>query len=1204
MDSNISVDDDYTDEGSFSGYSSDDSSSVPSSSEPETDSEDEFTSSDEEELIIGSQRPQKTAGRSSAGTTPVRSESPQGEPVEDQDAFFARKLMKLESPEEVKRSYPPRFSTTSVTPLHMPESEILNEFVALDIHADDLLHADTDLEVEATFLEFELEDFSIYQSPKKWSGPKTRWGLEGRFDFLHTVSNTKSNTKWLVDGRLKHETSTRAFLRGEIIDVNIGGLEDAGEHPTAGPIWIRTVEGKRKDYWYRLSTPSSAYRSYWVDFIWLAVFVNCFIDFLQAHLSRDSSVCLADFKSDFWRWVRGRKVTKMDDWHDHCGHRTDFRQHVLTHAVFLHRQTSSFLKSEHNPMLFHRIWEEIGAGASCDQQTLSKEEKTVVTTNVASLFLQTFPHWQSEHELLEVVENSSEVEAYAEQRRREWLFPNKFQYDQTNHFAGESEHKVSKVARLLEEAADRNCPVQIKHTGDLLRKVVVVRIPPETRGETEFRYAWVRAVSRSTFSMVWLVLPSDTLCGGAKERTFYPIGNELFFSNECNCEEVSFRNILAIFKVSTFTDHAEDDSDFFIHSQYQGQERAHVSACESELPCRCQRIRKSNKKSAPRTQTPARERHAPKMKVCALCSGCGFLDHAFCASGFAETVLAVEHNETAVRSHQANNQSSRCTYLIDSVNSVLKSYMIGTKPLPKDIVCVIAGCPCQGWSPLNTHKGAHDKGSQKNCSILANILSWIEVFLPAYVLIENVPGMALSRPSACAQAVRHLVALGYQVRTSIKVDGEVGGVSTRKRLFIVASASGAVLPNPIPQSNGPEEDGLRGLRTAGQAIADLNPIGNHLNLNHKDPDHTPMLQLKINWEKNVSFRSLAQKISTSLSNAYYAGHLPPIERMFFESLNETQQAEKSRCLKRIDPNKPFRTIATQIQILDAWFGGDALHPSQDRVLSVREICRAMGVPDRFLLAGTTRQKHQQVGNGVPWALGGGWGREFRKAWRETFMKRAELGAQTINDLSTDSGRAVTEAASNNSLVSASQRSRLEMSLTTTKSVAAQRTRRRTVLSDDSDPDFPAKMSPETTKIVTTRFSRVSVKEETTVTVRSAAAAAVSKLNTPPQPREVIDLTCDSEEGESTSNVQASGRRSLVEILGIRPSIEEEAPSATRCDIPPVAKQQDEHLHKKRKAPQRPSTDSEDEVQFLTVRTAEKPLMKKVRRSQRLRSSPS
>ncbi|EXJ60353.1 hypothetical protein A1O7_04505 [Cladophialophora yegresii CBS 114405] len=1024
------------------------------------------------------------------------------------------------------------------------------------------------------FYEFDMEDFCVYQSAKMSSGAKERDGLEGRYESLHIVMSCRDDTDWFIDGTLNSAENRRSFIRGAIVDVNIGAMEDTTQHSAAEFIWVMTMEGRKKHYWYRLRTPSKAYERYWSSYLWLANFTKYFVDFLHINLATGVSVCLRTFESSFWTWVKEVHGARVLGWHAQCGERKDFRQYVLYYAQFLRERVRHLQKKGDgdNLRLSHKVWDEIAAGEfSYNRETISSSEETVVTRHVASSFLKAFPYWQEKHQLLNVVDKCAEVEAYTDNKRRKWKFPNKLGFSQRDNFKGTGRHKISKATWLLEEAAIENRLLRVHELGQLLRAVVIIRDPLTNWDEYNFRYAWVRAVSKSTLSVVWLVLPADTLCGNSEDGTFYPIGNELFFSDECNCKSISMRNVIKIINASAFKDHAQQGSQLFIHSLYRQSEGIHVKAVESELPCHCQKSRgmttiRTTQKLA--RQHPADPSTLHKMKVCALCSGAGLLDHAFCNTGLAETVLAVEHNEMAARSHMANNGSDQCEYLIDSVNQALQSFMTGKKPLPPHIDCIIAGCPCQGFSVLNYFKGASNYESQKNCSILANILSWIEVFMPPYVLIENVVNMGRIRPNACAQAICHLVALGYQVRKSIRVDCEVGGVSTRERLFIIAAAPGAVLPNEIPIAHRLQDRDRRGNehkpRSAWSAIYDLKPVDNDTVLNHEDPDHIPLKRLKIDWDKTVSLRNLVPKIDTSLSEAYYTKKLSATENKFFRALNPTQRKRSSKVLMRIKEDEPFRTIATTINPMDARFGGVVLHPSQHRLISLRETCRAMGVPDGFLLAGTIVQKHKQLGNGVPGALAYGWGLEFGKAWIETLQRdssggepEAEADEPLVSSVEVApdtrcseniSTRTSTTSTTEDAAAGGTTRLTVKMTHRAVKTIARTRRARR-IIEDSEDEEEEQGGSQHMSKmVITSRSSLITTTEESRLLMGQDMPTLTSRQSPPLKSAEPIVISSDEEEecrsavhNRKTSSLPRKQRiASLAKLSLAEKSLEQEA----------------------------------------------------------------
>eukprot|EP00798_Chlamydomonas_sp_ICE-L_P026223 gene26223-11957_t len=79
---------------------------------------------------------------------------------------------------------------------------------------------------------------------------------------------------------------------------------------------------------------------------------------------------------------------------------------------------------------------------------------------------------------------------------------------------------------------------------------------------------------------------------------------------------------------------------------------------------------------------------------------------------------------------------------------------------------------------------------------------------------------------------------------------------------------------------------------------------------------------------------------------------------------------------RLDLNGHFPTSTTDPQPMGKV--GQVFHPTQDRIVSVRECARAQGFPDHFVFSGNVSNRHRQVGNAVPPPLAAALGRQLRK----------------------------------------------------------------------------------------------------------------------------------------------------------------------------------------------------------------------------------
>ncbi|EXJ73759.1 uncharacterized protein A1O5_03521 [Cladophialophora psammophila CBS 110553] len=890
--------------------------------------------------------------------------------LERQFRDLASALEHLESPQELRRSYAPQCSNKYSHTVKSTEAQILDEFISMDDHWIDPDTLTAVSKEPSEFWEFNLHNFYVYRSathPQK---------SRGKYESLHIVyselADGHDEGHWLIDGLLEHNGVRKQVVGAAIVQVSIGGFEDIGQYSVNDFIWVKTKESRAKRYWYRLQSASEEYSTVWNPFVWLANFTKYFVDYLYTRSNSGVPVHLADFRANFWQWLDDLHGESIRDWHNQCHQRSDFRHHVSAYRRFLYDQANDIYDKDDGPSVLQQpIWAEISDPKA--RQYSLPVEKTTVTPNVAASFSE-FKSWEK-FDLLEVVHLSPEVKEYRKKRVMEWKFLDKFIVNPLTTFVSKGTQRISRVAWILEQAAIRNQTVHIDRHDTILHRVVIVR------WNDTFRYAWVRRTQKCNFSVVWLVLPAETLCG---RTAAYKIGNELFFTDSCNCDPIPYRDVVEIVEACV-QDTPINSSQLFLHLLYREHDEEFVNEPLSNLACRCTHS-KTSRPSAPKLKpsTPSPRQNWPKMRLAGLFSGCGLFEAAFTSLNFVELVLAVEIWETAALSHKANHPGSICE--VCSVEQLLKAFTSGQKSMiPTD--AIMGGFPCRGYSLLNSHRGT--RNAEKNCSYLANFLSFVDIFLPAFVLIENVPTMDPSDPTeqnACAQAISFLVSLGYQTRRSVHIDSNFGGASNRKRLFIVATAPRAELPRELVPTHGP---GLKESQCVRRTIGDLEPVHNDTMINVANPAHVPLQRLTIDWRVGVNYHAILQRIpeGMSLSKAYHAGLLLRHERQFFRTLQPYQQSPQSKCLKRIDADRPSRTIATLITPMDARFGGEIIHPFQNRCVTLEETRRFQGMPSWFVLIGDIKDQYKQLGNLVPWALGTALGCSFKEAWLATMAKR-------------------------------------------------------------------------------------------------------------------------------------------------------------------------------------------------------------------------
>jgi DNA (cytosine-5)-methyltransferase 1 len=99
---------------------------------------------------------------------------------------------------------------------------------------------------------------------------------------------------------------------------------------------------------------------------------------------------------------------------------------------------------------------------------------------------------------------------------------------------------------------------------------------------------------------------------------------------------------------------------------------------------------------------------------------------------------------------------------------------------------------------------------------------------------------------------------------------------------------------------------------------------------------------------------------------------------------------------RLDPDGIFGTALTEIQPCGK--SGTVLHPTQHRVISVREHARSQGFPDSYVFettSGKVSEMHRAAGNAVPVPLSEALGRGLRDAVLKDFKRERDSKRESI-----------------------------------------------------------------------------------------------------------------------------------------------------------------------------------------------------------------
>jgi len=377
-----------------------------------------------------------------------------------------------------------------------------------------------------------------------------------------------------------------------------------------------------------------------------------------------------------------------------------------------------------------------------------------------------------------------------------------------------------------------------------------------------------------------------------------------------------------------------------------------------------------------------------------LFSGCGGLSLGLRDAGFEE-LFAVEANADAFETYRRNlhvdgKPKQWPDWLDYKENDVVKLAIERRKELIalRGAVDLIAGGPpCQGFS-MN---GRRDPSDRRN-RLVSAYLSVVRAVRPKVVLMENVRGFRsmkrVSGETHEAFVVSRLQAMGYEVHAELINAADFGVPQRRMRFVLIAFKSGS-LPGVLPHLRlaASRKAHLRSLGlptdrpiTVGEAISDLCTVGKKLQ------DYTasrPVGFQQIVYHPpevlNPYLKLMRRGSCGGLTNLRLPRHSEAtIERMASILSNcepgkgvekETMEAFglKKRTVVKLSNELPAPTVGT--------LPDDMVHPTEPRILTVRENARLQSFPDWFDFTGPYTSggirrrlacpRYTQVGNAVP-----------------------------------------------------------------------------------------------------------------------------------------------------------------------------------------------------------------------------------------------
>ncbi|MDA0320386.1 MAG: DNA cytosine methyltransferase [Proteobacteria bacterium] len=371
-------------------------------------------------------------------------------------------------------------------------------------------------------------------------------------------------------------------------------------------------------------------------------------------------------------------------------------------------------------------------------------------------------------------------------------------------------------------------------------------------------------------------------------------------------------------------------------------------------------------------------------------SGCGGLSLGLKQGGL-NVQWANENDPNAAATHK-NFHTDTSLFEEDALQLLtrIRSRELDT-PRRGDVDLLAGGPPCQGFSGYNRYRNPNDPRN----SLMEVFLEFVEELNPRYVLIENVPGMlSLNNGQTAKLVLSTLEDLGFNTRLGVLQAGYYGLPQNRWRVFIWAAQTGERLPLlPTPTHSfvkntvfgathfrecvvrpaaeiGDLFSNLQPMITVGDAISDLPRLDNGEGVDIQDYEIEPQSQYQSELRRNAAV--LTDHVCFGLGALQLARCKAIPQKPGSGWLDLPDELKPRNLVRHGDNRYPNRfgrlhfkgTFNTIVHKPEPYWSA-VFHPSQDRLISVREAARAQGFPDVVRFSGSPRARYRQVGNAVP-----------------------------------------------------------------------------------------------------------------------------------------------------------------------------------------------------------------------------------------------
>lgn len=335
------------------------------------------------------------------------------------------------------------------------------------------------------------------------------------------------------------------------------------------------------------------------------------------------------------------------------------------------------------------------------------------------------------------------------------------------------------------------------------------------------------------------------------------------------------------------------------------------------------------------------------MKIVELFSGCGGFSHGAHDAGF-DVAAAYDIDPILTSAYRANFTDTPL-HLLDVAKLTGDQIRID---VGGEVFGVFGGPPCQGFSEIGKRNP-----SDPRRDLLGHFFRIVRELEPVFFVMENVRGLAYPGARPVLDSALEMVSEDYHVLgPTVWEASQFGAATTRPRMFVIGtrkSRGAAITKMHIEQQKA-------SATTVAQAIGDL--VGaKSLTSNADAPEFD---QWKIDGRRSASRYARALRSADGIFTGHRVTvHTPAVVARF--AATAPGGYEKVGRHPRLAPDGQCPTLRAGTGVEKGSFQSvRPIHPTENRVITVREAARLQGFPDDHVFHPTVWHSFRMIGNSV------------------------------------------------------------------------------------------------------------------------------------------------------------------------------------------------------------------------------------------------